>query len=192
VPAAVSATEFVEFWRRFYTDTDAAYFGNIGPDGNLATDNVLALMRWKSGPRHETRAEGFGRAVPLQVFNDARAKRTFDDVELRAAYDEITHFLRRAGHQRSDGIIWRIFLCHIAQPQTTPIYDVNVWRAWGFIEEWLDADYLAQRPNRFATYLDYRRWFNGLVSTYSLDSREVDRALMAFGQFLGSRWRGLL
>jgi hypothetical protein len=81
---------------------------------------------------------------------------------------------------------------NIGQPQTTPICDVNVWRAWGHIEGWISPKHYRQVPTTLKDYLDYRQWFNGLASAHGLAPRELDRALMAFGQFLSSRWGALL
>jgi hypothetical protein len=150
-------------------------------------------MRWKGGKRFADTAERFGRAVPLEVFNDARAKPSpLSDEDLTILYGEISAALRNQGLQKSASIVWRLFLCHVAHPAGTPIYDVNVWRAWGVLDGWIKPKQFTQRPVRFDTYLAYRSWANAIVASNTFDQQAFDQALMAFGQFISSRWRQVL
>jgi hypothetical protein len=147
-------------------------------------------MRWKAGRRFQTSATAFARAVPLAMLNSRRNHHsTLTDAEVEELYGEIRSALRSAGLLRANNnIVWPIFLCHVAYPQGTPIYDVNVWRAWGFIKGWLKPQHFEQRPELFGTYLEFRTWHNELVAAHGLNQQELDQALMAFGQFLSSRW----
>jgi hypothetical protein len=183
---------FVQFWRQAYQADYRTYDRNIGPGPVLDSGNVEELMRWKAGRRYQARATAFARAVPLETLNSHREYHgTLTDAEVRALYDQITTSLRSAGLGRAGGIIWPILLCHVAHPQGTPIYDVNVWRAWRYITDQIEeADY-NKRPTQFGTYLKFRKWLNDLVLAHRLDQQELDQALMAFGQFLSSR-RGRL
>ena len=178
---------FVQFWKQAYQADESTYDRNIRPGSLLDSDNVEKLMCWKAG-RFRTSATAFARAVPLATLNSRREHQgTLTDAEVEELYDEITNALRSVGLQRAGNIIWPIFLCHVAHPQGTPIYDVNVWLAWGFIEGWIRPEHFNQRPTRFSTYLEFRAWHNALVSKHGLDQQELDQALMAFGQFLNSR-----
>jgi hypothetical protein len=69
-----------------------------------------------------------------------------------------------------------------------PIYDVNVWRAWGHIAGWIEPEHYRLIPGTFPTYLEYRGWFNGLASTYGIEPRHLDQALVAYGRFLTDGW----
>jgi hypothetical protein len=101
-------------------------------------------MCWKAGRRFQASAAAFARAVPLVTPNSRRMHHgTLTDAEVKELYDEITNALKSADLQRSGNIIWAIFLCHVARPQDAPIYDVNVWRAWGFIEGWLESQHFS-------------------------------------------------
>jgi hypothetical protein len=185
--------KFVQFWRQAYQTDPSTYDRNIRPGSLLDSGNVEELMRWKAGPRHQDLATDFARAVPLATLNSCREHHgTPTEPEVEALFYEITSSLGSVGLRRAGGIIWLIFLCHVAHPQGTPIYDVNVWRAWGFIECWIEPRHYHQKPTRFGTYLEFREWLNGLVLEYRLDQQELDQALMAFGQFLGSRWGRLI
>jgi hypothetical protein len=185
---------FVQFWRQAYQADQSTYDQNIRLGSLLDSDNVETLMRWKAGPRHQDLAADFARAVPPETLNSRREHHdALTDTELEALFNEITSSLRSAGLRRAGGIIWPIFLCHVAHPQGTPIYDVNVWRAWRYITGKIEEADFHLRPVRFdPTYLEFRKWFNGLVRDHRLDPQELDQALMAFGQFLSSRWGRLI
>jgi hypothetical protein len=188
-----SPTEFVEFWRRGYRAKVATYDQNIRENQPLSTDNVVALMRWKAGNRFAAAAEGFARAVPVELLNASReAKVPLTDEAVRDLYDRITSALHAEDLGWTEAIVWRLFLCHLAQPQSIPIYDRYVWRAWGFITEWIEPHHYLELPATLDTYLEFRRWWNDAVQSDGLDRRRFYQALMAFGQFLSNRWGRLL
>jgi hypothetical protein len=187
-----SPTEFVEFWRRAYRGKVAIYDQNIRADQPLSTDNVIALMRWKAG-RFGDAAERFARAVPVEFLNACReAEVPLSDEAVRDLYGRITSALHEEDLARTETIVWRVFLCHIAQPRDIPMYDVNVWRAWGFIKGWIEPRHYDEQPASFETYLEFRLWWNDVVRSDGLDRQHFDQALVAFGQFLSNRWGRLL
>jgi hypothetical protein len=185
--AAVPAPRFVAFWRS-YASSDDVYVGNMNLGGAVTTENVVALMEWKAGPRFRSRAAGFAKAVPVSIFNDARARPPLSDDQLSEQYDQIRQHLCSRGLATASRLIWPVFLCHIAQPLTTPIYDVNAWRAWGYIAGWIEPKHYQQVPVTFPTYLEYGGWFNGLISTYNIEPRHLDQALVTYGRFLTGDW----
>jgi hypothetical protein len=185
--AATSAPGFVSFWRS-YAPGDDVYAANVNHGGTVTIDNVVALMQWKAGRRFQARAAEFARAVPASVFNDARLKPPLSDEDLRTQYDLIRQHLRAKGLATANRLIWPIFLCHVAQPLTTPIYDINAWRAWGRVSGWIKPEHYRLRPTTFSTYLEYRAWFNGLASTYGIEPRHLDQALVTYGRFLTGSW----
>jgi hypothetical protein len=184
---------FVRNWKEAYQTDTSTYDRNIRLGSVLDSANVEMLMCWKAGRRFQNLAAAFANAVPLAVLNSRRNQQgTLTDTEVKNLYDEITNALKSAGLQRTDNIIWPIFMCHVAHPQGTPIYDVNVWIAWGFLERWIQPLHFRQKPKQFSTYLQFRAWHNALVTKHELDQQELDQALMAFGQFLSSRWGQLV
>jgi hypothetical protein len=176
-------TEFVAFWRPVYTDDDRAYDKHINLGGAVVTTDVVALMSWKEQGRNLGGRE-WGAAVPVELINEARAKGALTDDELRTLFTAIGAALTDEGLNKTNSLVWPVFLCHVAQPEHIPVYDVNVWLAWGCIEGWLEPKHLKQKPNKFDTYLEYRAWFNGLAASGGVDSRNLDRALMSLGQFI--------
>ena len=85
--------------------------------------------------------------------------------------------LKRNQLASSNPLIWPIFLCHVAQPQSIPVYDVNVWIAWGWIVNWVKPEHYRQQPKKLSTYLEFRTWFNGLVATGKVSPRELTSRL---------------
>jgi len=189
----IDPTRFVEVWSHFYSWDDDKYLAHIRdqPGHKLTKAGVGELMTWKSGNRHATLAKAFGSAVPLSLLNWPRGRAPLTDAELSAHFEAIIAALGRAELNKARGIIWPIFMCHIGQPDDIPIYDVNVWVAWGFITCWFKRQDLEKVPKKFQRYLEYREWFNGIVATYAIPAPKLDRALMAFGQFILSRWGDL-
>jgi hypothetical protein len=185
---------FVELWSRLYTFGDAAYNDHIQmpAGGPLTSSDVGELMARKSGKRHEALARTWGATVALDTVNAPRGAPALDDPALRAHFAAIDTQLKASGLNSSGSIIWVIFLCHLGQPASVPIYDVNVWLAWGFITGWLRQKDLALVPKTLNSYCEYRSWFNELVARDGLEPRELDRALMSFGQFISSGWHALL
>jgi hypothetical protein len=186
--------QFVDLWSNLYTFDDAAYNIHIQmpAGGPLSSSDVSELMAWKSGKRHEALAREWGATVALATINFPRSASTLGDPALRAHFALIDAQLKAAGLNSSGSIVWVIFLCHLGQPASVPIYDVNVWRAWGFITGWLRQKHLALVPTTLSSYLAYRAWFNQLATSHGLQPRELDRALMSFGQFISSGWGPLL
>jgi hypothetical protein len=190
--ASATVTAFVQTWQPLSGVSDASYNQHIHLDGVVSSTDVVELMAWKGGRRFAGPARDYGRAVPVEVINEARRSKVFNNEELRAHYSLLRSHLRQDGLVKSNGIVWPMFLCHISQPSATPVYDVNAWRAWSFLVDgtaWRDPKL---KPRSFENYLGYRAWFNHLVDDHALVPRQLDRALMAFGQFLASRWTSLL
>jgi hypothetical protein len=60
--AATYAPGFVGFWGSYAPDDDI-YAASVNYGDAVTTDDVAALMQWKTGPRFRARAEEFARAV---------------------------------------------------------------------------------------------------------------------------------
>lgn len=178
---------FVRFWSSLYSYGDDDYLAHIRLGEELRREDVRALLRWKAGARHAARARKVADKVDLVALNTFRARSVVEDADIE------DFFLRTAKPTTRTGIIWPITICHLARPHDVPIYDVNVWHAWGFIEGWLEPRHLSQVPIKFGTYLGgYRPFFLQLQSDldrHGPDSalRNLDRALFRFGQFMKSQ-----
>lgn len=183
----IDVPRFVIYWRSFYTDDDQVYFDNINEGAELSTDNLISLMRWKAQNRFPI-AEDFAKAVPPQTINEPRHHDPLSNDEVQSLFESITQHLQDKKLASSNPLIWPVFLCHLAQPESIPVYDVNVWIAWGWVADWIEPKHYKLVPTKLDTYLQFRTWFNALISDFELDPRQLDRALMAFGRFLLSEW----
>lgn len=182
--ARCSAREFVEFWQQFYQSKipDEVYQANLNLRGDLSQENISLLWRWKN--------ERYG--LPLieatkPILSDINAFRRLAHIDS----PEERNFWQKASRV-SPGIVWQVFLFHIARPQDYPIFDQHVMRA--FLA--LARGYLVRNPRqvrvpcrsyeRFcSSYSGYRGFFFKLVDEAgSPESKAVDRALWAFGRHL--------
>jgi len=182
--ARCSAQEFVGFWQQFYQSRipDDVYEANLNLGGGLSEENVRILWRWKN--------ERYG--LPLveptkAILPDINAFRRLAHVD----EPEERTFWQKASRV-SPGIVWQVFLFHIARPQDYPILDQHALRAYYA----LTTGYVYCNPkevrepcrsyDRFRScYSDYRDFFFRLWGEAgSPQPKAVDRALWAFGRHL--------
>jgi len=182
--ARCSAREFVEFWQQFYRSKipDDVYQANLNVGGELNEENISLLWRWKN--------ERYG--LPLieptkAILPDINAFRQIRRVEAPEERD----FWQKASRV-SSGIVWQVFLFHMARPRDYPIFDQHVVRA--FLA--LTQGYVYRRPKEAralslkyedfrSAYGNYRDFFFKVVGEAgSPEPKAVDRALWAFGRHL--------
>ena len=82
------------------------------------------------------------------------------------------------------GLIWRVYLLHIARPDDYPIVDQHVLRAYHF----LTFGEISELEQTLETYFSYREFFFKIARESGKEPRLVDKALMAFGQYLKSQF----
>jgi hypothetical protein len=110
--------------------------------------------------------------------------------QFRRGEIDVTAFTDLACNVFSSGIVWQLFLFHVARPWEWPIADQHVFRAYA-------ALFGAQTPRTIAEFQAYRVRFAELArfltpndadttdlrATVRINKR-LDNALMAYGQFL--------
>jgi hypothetical protein len=189
------AHAFVAFWRQFYNyrvtvlDESALidYHAELNVGRELTDENVRRLLRWKdphqlthriiSGPN-----AGHDNPRVLKVLRHLDALNGFRRGGV--SEDEIR---RTVAGIFPNGIVFQVFLVHIAAPHVYPIADQHVFRACS-----LHTRQAIQHT--WDGYLFYRRYFNGIAEATGVqcapaslpDLKKIDAALMAFGQFLKS------
>ncbi|MBA7593477.1 hypothetical protein ES703_00397 [subsurface metagenome] len=120
--ARCSAQEFVEFWQQFYHSKipDEVYQANLNAGAELTRENVSLLWRWKN--------ECYGSPLikPTQaILEDINRFRKLEHVN-GAKEREFWRLVASITH----GIVWQVFVFHIARPQDYPIFDQHVMRAY--------------------------------------------------------------
>jgi len=167
--------EFIKFWSQFYNDSQNSdknlYYPYISNEGILRGDALDKLWLWKMG-------EYFFGIFQEQVRLTKEKKE--DILEFRKSnpdYEVLYNFSRKFFPA---GLIYPIFLMHICKPEEYPIFDQHVFRAFSFItrKEMID------RPESIKDYWRYRDFVFSVHKNYEISLREIDKGLMAFGQFL--------
>jgi len=173
-----SLKEFISYWGQFYNENkypDNIYKKNLMKEGEIQENNIVPLLEWKNGKRLSKRKKSIASNIikNLQRFNQFRSKKEIKEEDFKKFWDFISNIVKT-------GLVWRVFLLHIARPHDYPIVDQHVLRAYYFITH----DKMIEPKRSLETYFSYRNFFFKIVKNSSRDCREVDKALMAFGQFL--------
>jgi hypothetical protein len=169
----VALNEFVSFWDQLYTGYDEEAYQRLKKtDHPLTSDLIKQWFEWKNGtPLSAKKMQSISRYSS----SDERINQNADEASL-------TEFLCRTG-----GAIWRIFWLHIQHPETFPIYDRHVHRAMAFmVGPPTPEEIPTANPAKVESYLKTYRPFFERFAEVIFTSRQVDRALMSFGQYLNT------
>lgn len=167
--------QFINFWKQFYYDPhhedEKYYYPYIN---NLSKEDFLdKLWRWKMQvPYFNNRSNQ--RKLELMKQNKAEI-RSFRKSE--TTFNKLYSFSRKFFRS---GVVYSVFLIHICKPEEYPIFDQHVYRAFHFIKN----RKIVKEPRSFQNYLDYRDFILRIHRKHSLNLRDIDKALMAFGKFL--------
>ena len=181
-----SPTEFVSAWVSCYgsgTYSEADYNKGLNLAGQLSPENIQLLFEWKNnGPLSKKKqAVVNGIKGKISIVNDFRqlhkvAEKDFDKF-WDFSYDLI-----------ANGIVYRVFLAHISRPSDYPMVDQHVLRAWSF----LVSKKIEEPEQNKETYLNYRQFVTDMQKQSGKSLREIDKALMALGQFLNSQFNSVI
>jgi hypothetical protein len=183
---------FVECWERYYgaDDHDREYFAELNIGNDLTEQNVVQLLRWKD-PRmltHPRKADGEPNPRVTRVLEQMSSLNRFRHGDLTTdKFQAITHNIF------PNGIIWQLFLFHLARPADWPIADQHVFRSYSVL-------FNAAVPDSIATFASYSKTFQELAARLrrglGIDdddqalvvrtNKRLDNALFAFGQFLAT------
>lgn len=184
---------FVACWERYYRGSvsispmDAAhidYEGELNIQGDLTAQNMIRLLRWKD-PRMLThpKADGTDNHRVTSVLNRLGAINNFRNGKL-----DRQDFAQATATLFPNGIVWRLFLFHIAQPWDWPIADQHVFRAHAA----LFGNAVPQTLDDFELYRSTFARLAGALQGIQNGNRveivqrnkRLDNALMSYGQFL--------
>lgn len=197
------ARQFVDYWswhydyeiKVFNSDELIDYFKELNLGSKLTEQNVKRLLRWKD-PRMLTEVILSG---PNKGEDNERVRRVIEKLEyinnFRLGNMSEEDFKRETERIFPNGIIWQIFLFHIASPFEYPIADQNVFRAFSTQKQ---MEFPPEDWNGYKRYINY--FFEiaisaGIIAGKPIGNepdikeivstmKEVDDALFAFGQFL--------
>jgi hypothetical protein len=187
------AADFVRCWEPFYRysvkvfgDTrEIDYFVELNLGNDLTRQNLERLLRWKdphrlterivTGPNQGQRNGMVDRAISALPLLNRFRRGEIHGADASTAFSKIFH----------TGVVFRVFLLHIARPHVYPIVDQHVFRAYG-------VHRVVKARLTPTTYPGYRAYFSEIAQTMGIarttsgvrDLKRIDNALMAFGQFL--------
>jgi hypothetical protein len=174
--------EFIEFWSQLYDEgkyPDSIYEANLNKNGKLQKDNVIPLLEWKNGQPLSKAKEKIALKIinNLQNFNNFRTLKIVNQQEFENFWELVSNIVKT-------GLVWKVYLLHIARPNDYPIVDQHVLRAYHY----LTNGKITEPPQTLQTYNSYKNFFFKIVEESGKKPREVDKALMTFGQFLASQF----
>ncbi len=122
-----NAEQFVNLWSHYYESNltdENEYLKELNINNDLTEENIKKLLRWKS-PRWLAEKNPNVKKVieEIESINDFRHNVTSEDEFLKIIRKKIF----------SDGLIYPIFLFHIARPYQYPIADQNVFIAYSIL-----------------------------------------------------------
>jgi hypothetical protein len=193
-----NAPDFIACWNQFYEyhirihggDIDVDYVAELGIGHELTEENCRRLLRWKD-PKFLTHKIQSG---PNQGQLNPRVERT------TAVLPQINLFRRDrlseddfkicTGNVFPTGLVWQVFLFHIAKPHIYPIADQHVFRVFCLHRD-------VASPRNWDFYQQYREYFGQIAERCGIALlpanvhalKRIDNALVVFGKFVKAYYR---
>jgi hypothetical protein len=169
-----NANSFVKCWSRLYNYPNYELYKSLITKPVLSEGDLRSLFEWKNGMNLSTKKEN---SFLTQVLHHNELvytlKKEFDTDKFQITFGKMS-------------AIWQIFLLHILQPSTCPIFDQHVYRAFRFIQYQDDKVLPFTRSAKLNVFQkEYYPFFldmKDLVNEY--DHFEIDKALWAFGKLI--------
>lgn len=173
--------EFCDVWAMLYTDSErdeTHYKPAIESPKEITKDQLLKYYEWKNG---STLSKSKGKSYldniesKLSEINSLRNSKPTDFNQIKEAFPKVSD-------------IWLITLAHLINPESFPVFDQHVYRAYTFMTfnqvEMLEYNKEKERVN---LYLEkYLPFFRELVaSDVTVNRKKLDEALWGFGKFIG-------
>lgn len=169
--------EFINFWSQFYSDSqndNTLYYPYINDNGLLGDDSLRNLWLWKM--------QGFFKYKKSQKALKSMEEKKKIIVNFRkskSSFNDMYNFSREIFRS---GIVYSVFLIHICKPEEYPIFDQHTFRSFNFITK----KEFGKKPKDKKDYLKYRRFVFRIHKKHKINLRDIDKGLMAFGQFLSN------
>ncbi len=181
---------FVKFWEQFYPGDVNLYVEALNLNKDLTEDNLITLLRWKDKRMltHPLKSDGKPNPRVQRALDNLASINCFRHGQLSAAdFERVTTTIF------PNGIIWQLFLFHIARPCDWPIADQHVFRAYSKLRN-------EPVPASISEFHSYVSFFNSLFNQSSTGSevyprtesevvalrKRIDNSLFAYGQFLAA------
>lgn len=169
-------TSFINYWRKYYNyspDKEEKYYLEPISKNKLTYDDLLLLFKWKNGSNLSTLKQiSFDKNVGAFVdeINNLKVKRIKSVKDVEAISPGLS-------------AIWLIFLAHIIDKESFPIYDMHVFRAHNYLGNKFIAEIPTNRLLKLQNYESYLAYFNMLKPQID-DYKAWDEAMWGFGKYL--------
>lgn len=182
---------FTNFWKEYYDNsgkTDQDYY-NPYINRELTKTSLDKLWQWKMQDQYNRFPDK--REQVWKMCNDVERLKEFQKQDLSeyvfSQLLEYSYSIFRSGN------VYRIFLFHIIWPNEFTILDQHVIRSFIFLQRGnleKDTKYLIRIDNiklyNGCLYNKYNHFVRMINKEYGISLRDIDKALMAFGQFLNN------
>ncbi len=188
------AADFIRCWAPFYryrvkvfeSPQEIDYYEELNLGSDLTRQNLERLLRWKdpqrlteqimTGPNRGERNKTVDRTIKALPLLNRFRRREISEEDALTAISEVFQ----------SGVVFQVFLLHIAQPHVYPIVDQHVFRVYSVHRG------LKEEDPTWTAYPGYQAYFSEIAQTIGIarttsgvrDLKQIDNALMAFGQFL--------
>jgi len=182
---------FIDFWKKYYDNagkTDQDYY-NPYINQELTKTSLDKLWQWKMQDQYNRFPSK--REQVRKMKNDVEMLRGFQKQSLNE--DAFNQLLKYSYSIFRSGNVYRIFLFHIIWPNEFTILDQHVIRSFLFLQKGRlekNTGYLIGKDNiklhNDCLYNKYNDFVHAINKEYGISIRDIDKALMAFGQFLNN------
>ena len=174
----ISLDLFIDSWSKQYSFSNEAVYSNSISKKVFTITDIQNLYVWKNGMKlSELKQKSLDGKIKskLSIINEFKIN---DELDLKVFSKEFKNL----------SAVWKIFLLHLINPNTYPIYDQHIHRSFLFIhnEDWsnISNDNISNKDKEtfyFDNYLPFIKRSN------VTDLKQLDEAFFAFGQFLNTR-----
>lgn len=179
-------SQFIKFWSDCYPydeNKENLYINNINQKDDFTNTILLSLFEWKNGlPLSKNKKESIEKKIliKIEIINDLKKK--FDLEIFEKEFKKVS-------------LIWKVFLLHIINPDTYPIFDQHVLRAMRYIKSSKIEEITYNDTEKKKIYFnEYINFFNKikLETSSNVTNKKIDEALWSFGKFLKSNYKKMI
>ncbi len=177
--------QFVRRWESLAQGSSIHLYERHPGTRALNRANLRSLYTlWKEDSRSLNKKEFSLLAQALPEINSFRAILKYQEIDVLNFYDQLTRILGKK-------FSLKIFALHVAAPRVFPPFSPPRLKAFLFL-----SGAGTDKESRFSeallgTYFQYQKFFFELTAIAAADTARIDRALLAFGQFL-DRYRDVV
>lgn len=174
--------EFVNTWSPSYVYPMEDKYNNHVAHALETKEAFIELFKWKNGTGDKISQLKMKTVLgfwdKIDVLRDLKSGFRWDEAFNWEGFE------REFQPQRSS-TIWKLFLLHLVNPYSFPIFDQHVYRAFKFFKDGVVKELPSSLSDVYQIYKGaYKGWFNELHNQYGLEPKKMDESFFAFGKML--------